>query len=44
MIRVTSEVIEIHRQRANKQIVNEKLKEIQLIQSIVLEKRADESS
>lgn len=41
MIRLTTEVIELHRQHADKQITDEKLKEIQLIQKIIVEKRAE---
>ena len=43
MIRPTTEVIELHRQHADKQITDEKLKEIQLIQRIIVERRASET-
>ena len=41
MIKLTTEVIELHRQQADKQITDEKMKEIQLIQKIIVEKRAE---
>ena len=41
MIQLTTEVIEMHRQQADKNVVNEKLKEIQLIQRIIVEKRSE---
>lgn len=40
MIQLTTEVIDLHRQQADKQITNEKLKEIQWIQKIIVERRA----
>lgn len=42
MIQLTAEVIELHRQHADKQITDEKLKEIQVIQKIIVERRAAE--
>lgn len=43
MIQLTTEVIELHRQHADKQITDERLKEIQLIQRIIVERRASET-
>ncbi|MGZ8554441.1 MAG: hypothetical protein ACXWV8_13600 [Chitinophagaceae bacterium] len=42
MIRLTNEVVDMHRQANDKQIIKEKLKEIQLIQAFIVARRTKE--
>ena len=42
MMKLTNEVVDMHRQQNEKQVIKEKLKEIQLIQRIIVERRASE--
>lgn len=42
MIQLTNEVVDMHRQQHDRQVIKEKLKDIQIIQRMIVEKRAGE--